>query len=85
MPVSDWQVHKLDPATWKSVEVVPINIADGEQVAPEVSTPPLSLSATPVSLQPSWVDHASIWRHHVENPGHYTLCVCVYIFIYIYI
>ncbi|XP_067083887.1 phosphatidylinositol transfer protein beta isoform isoform X1 [Osmerus mordax] len=28
-------VHKLDPATWKSVEVVPIDIADGEQVSPE--------------------------------------------------
>ncbi|KAL0979406.1 hypothetical protein UPYG_G00184640 [Umbra pygmaea] len=27
-------VHKLDAATWSSVEVVPINIADGEQVAP---------------------------------------------------
>ncbi|CAB1319723.1 unnamed protein product, partial [Coregonus sp. 'balchen'] len=27
-------VHKLDVPTWKSVEVVPIDIADGEQVAP---------------------------------------------------
>lgn len=39
MPGFDWQVHKLDPPTWKSVEVVPIDIADGEQVAPAVSTP----------------------------------------------
>ncbi|KAJ7994255.1 hypothetical protein DPEC_G00263990 [Dallia pectoralis] len=27
-------VHQLDPATWKTVEVVPIDIADGDQVAP---------------------------------------------------
>ncbi|XP_029533955.2 phosphatidylinositol transfer protein beta isoform-like isoform X1 [Oncorhynchus nerka] len=27
-------VHKLDTPIWKSVEVVPIDIADGEQVAP---------------------------------------------------
>uniref|UniRef100_A0A8C9SAD7 Phosphatidylinositol transfer protein beta isoform n=1 Tax=Scleropages formosus TaxID=113540 RepID=A0A8C9SAD7_SCLFO len=27
-------VHELDPTTWKTVEVVPIDIADREQVAP---------------------------------------------------
>ncbi|MFT7815292.1 phosphatidylinositol transfer protein beta isoform [Arapaima gigas] len=31
-------VHELDPATWKTVEVVPIDIADSEQVAASVSS-----------------------------------------------
>lgn len=30
------QIHDLDEPTWKTVEVVPIDIADKEQVAPEV-------------------------------------------------
>ncbi|KAI4878606.1 hypothetical protein NFI96_019045, partial [Prochilodus magdalenae] len=32
-------VHKLDNSTWKSVEVVPIDIADRDQVAHGVSSP----------------------------------------------
>lgn len=35
------QVHNLDPNTWKSVEVVHIDIADRTQVEPGVSKCPL--------------------------------------------
>lgn len=31
------QVHKLDEPTWSTVEVVPIDIANKEEVAPGVS------------------------------------------------
>jgi hypothetical protein len=33
------QVHGLDPNTWKTVEIVHIDIADRSQVEPAVSTP----------------------------------------------
>lgn len=32
-----WQVHELDEQTWRTVEVVPIDIANKEEVAPGVS------------------------------------------------
>lgn len=32
------QVHELDPTTWKTVEVVHIDIADRSQVEPGVSS-----------------------------------------------
>lgn len=33
-----YQVHDLDPTTWKTVEVVHIDIADRSQVEPGVSS-----------------------------------------------
>lgn len=32
-----WQVHDLDEQTWRTVEVVPIDIASKDEVAPGVS------------------------------------------------
>lgn len=38
-----YQVHDLDPTTWKTVEVVHIDIADRSQVEPAVSSLSISL------------------------------------------
>lgn len=49
---SPLQVHNLDPNTWKSVEVVHIDIADRTQVEPGVSK----------------CFQIGIWLQHASNP-----------------
>lgn len=55
------QVHELDSATWQSVKVVPIDIAG--KVSNAVSTTS--------SVSHTLLDKSTVWRPHVDMPGHY--------------